>query len=89
MGFEPVPGARVLDAVRSVSVDRAMPLTFVIDNNRQVATLPRSFSRIRRAPGQHRSQLAMGNNRITAREHARAIESRLNEDFIHDHSAAD
>lgn len=82
-------GACVLDAVRSVSVDRAMRLTFVIDNNRQVVTPPRSFSRIRRALGQHRSQLAMDNNRITAGQHPRANESRLNEDVIHNHSAPD
>lgn len=66
-----------------------MRLTFVIDNSRQVAPPPRSFSRIRRALGQLRSQLAVGNIRITAGQHPRAIESRLNEDVIHDHSAAD
>ena len=33
---------------------KAMPLTFVIDNYRQVDTLPRSFSRLRPVPGQHR-----------------------------------
>lgn len=77
--FEPTAGAFTLYVVRSTWIDRAVPLTFMLDDTAPVGTLPRTLVRMRLSPGRHKLSFKWDGKIRSVEFDARAGDVKLNE----------